>query len=120
MVTTQDIIDDIAKSIDAYPGPFTRLCKELRVKDDTLRRWRTGNGTGRCRPPTEADALRVRAAVRRLLLRALEQLDNPDLEPDHWTRRGTPPGARHGNAVPKKDRQKHESPEATPEAFNDR
>lgn len=105
MVTTQDIIDDIARSVDAYPGPTTRLIRELRIRADTLRRWRTGNTTNRYRAPTEADALRVRAAVRRLLLRALEQLDNPELEPDRWTRRGTPPGARHGNAIPKKDRQ---------------
>lgn len=105
MVTTEDIVDDIARTVDAYPGPAARLARELRIHVQTLRRWRTGAASKEYRPPTAADAARVKAAVRRLLLRALEQLDNPDLEPDQWTRRGTPPGARYGNAVPKKDRK---------------
>lgn len=116
MVTTQDIIDDIARTADAYPGPAARLARELRIHVQTLRRWRTGAASKEYRPPTAADAARVRAAVRALLLRALAQLDNPDIEPDRWTRRGTPPGARHGNAIPKKDRPNAKSPEVSPEA----
>lgn len=95
----------IAAAVARWPGPVSLIACELQCSERQLAGWRNYSPSERQRAPRESDVVAIKAAVRRLLLRALEQLDNPELEPDHWTRRGTPPGARHGNAVPKKDRQ---------------
>lgn len=104
-MTAADASAAIAAAVARWPGPVSLIARELRCSERQLAGWQNGSPSERQRAPTSADVVNVKSAVRRLLLRALEQLDNPDIEPDQWTRRGTPPGARHGNAVPKKDRK---------------
>lgn len=101
----------IAAAVARWPGPVSLIACELQCSERQLAGWRNYSPSERQRAPRESDVVAIKAAVRRLLLRALAQLDSPDAVTESWTRRGTRPGERHGNAIPKRLRKPKDAAE---------
>jgi hypothetical protein len=76
--STAALLARVSYAVWLYPGPSDEVADAAGISRRRLRAWVSGDRLSRqIAAPTVADADKVRAAVRALLLRSLARLDEP-------------------------------------------